>query len=92
MLRLIDADALLHKIQVAGYGARTTRFVCADIASAPTIDAEPVRHGRWERGGKDNMSRYCQHCKNRHLTATPRNYCAKCGCRMDLEEGEVRYQ
>ena len=43
-MRLIDADALLEQMK------RTNRYfnVKFDIEEAPTIEAEPVRHGRWE--------------------------------------------
>lgn len=43
-MRLIDADALLERMK------RTNRYfnVKFDIEEAPTIEAEPVRHGRWE--------------------------------------------
>ena len=42
-MRLIDADALLERMK------RTNRYfnVKFDIEEAPTIEAEPVRHGRW---------------------------------------------
>lgn len=57
MPRLIDADALMKWLQ-SPTGFRTncedcTSIDCLDciieeaIANAPTIDAEPVRHGRW---------------------------------------------
>ena len=41
-MRLIDADALLERMK------RTNRYfnVKFDIEEAPTIEAEPVRHGR----------------------------------------------
>ena len=43
-MRLIDADALLEQMK------RTNRYfnVKFDIEEAPTIEAEPVQHGRWE--------------------------------------------
>ena len=42
-MRLIDADALLERMK------RTNRYfnVKFDIEEAPTIEAEPVRHGQW---------------------------------------------
>ncbi len=47
------------------------------VDEAPTIDAEPVRHGRWEHGIQ------CPYCKQIDL-AKP-NYCPNCGTKMDLE-------
>ena len=53
-MRLIDADALLESGICAEYGYNDNglllipmRDVTNSIRNAPTIDAEPVRHGRW---------------------------------------------
>ena len=51
---------------------------CNDIARFPDVDAEHVRHGRWEHGMQ------CNFCKQVD-TAKP-NYCPNCGARMDAEE------
>ena len=52
MPRLIDADALMSRIEDsarnAGLHSEDYRKIKRFIAKAPTIDAEPVRHGRWE--------------------------------------------
>ena len=49
------------------------------------LEAEPVRHGRWERG--DNFKPKCSVCGEFHLYAWPDhkkcNYCPNCGARMD---------
>ena len=53
-MRLIDADALKASYIVPG---TTTNSLChlyvslKDINNAPTIEAEPVRRGRWEYTG-----------------------------------------
>lgn len=55
-MRLIDADALIEDIKsfwdwdsIDGITATTVlKQTMTDISNAPTIDAEPVRHGRWE--------------------------------------------
>ena len=52
-MRLIDADALINDREnfiVIGAGDNICIDI-ADIAKAPTIEAEPVKHGRWERIG-----------------------------------------
>ena len=45
-----------------------------------TIEAEPVRHGKWERFG--NSCR-CPECGD--IEAFLHNYCPNCGCKMDLK-------
>ncbi len=55
-----------------------------DIDNAPTIDAEPVRHGRWMMHRADDYN--CSNCgfENDH---TPL-FCERCGAKMDLKDGE----
>lgn len=89
-MRLIDADQLLQKLQkdplfpfVEEYGI--TRV----IEAAPTIEAEPTRHGHW------NPWR-CSKCGGRapiHWDGEIRSYaewrapyCPSCGAKMDEEE------
>ena len=54
-MRLIDADALIEDTKnfSESYWVNwTSQKVMAWIDNAPTIEAEPVRHGRWiMRGG-----------------------------------------
>lgn len=62
------------------------------IASVPTADVEPVRHGRWmheeTEGGFHIWS--CSRC-GRGMNGNPNGtnlYCYHCGAKMDLE-GEI---
>ena len=51
-MRLIDADAL-EKEMCSGCEYNKNKYANCDdcaIANAPTIDAEPVKHGEWETG------------------------------------------
>ena len=87
-MRLIDADALLAEAMADGaYGYVDAK----QIADAPTIDAAPVVHGKWE-WNTNNGFYYCSNCK----TVSPRedqdgeycdcpNYCPNCGAKMDGE-------
>lgn len=61
------------------------------IQRLPTIDAEPVRHGRWEwKNGRP----FCSVCKNQNEpkhyfedgTVEEYNYCPNCGAKMDKGE------
>ena len=55
------------------------------IEDVPLIEAEPVRHGRWERTS-DGAAR-CTACK-RKMNPSQYGYafCGLCGAKMDLEE------
>ena len=58
------------------------------IADAPTIDAEPVRHGKWVFNPSDAFEAMfakpkCSECG--FESADGGNYCPNCGCRMDEE-------
>ena len=63
---------------------------CQFLQGRPTIEAEPVRHGKWVYGddvdiqcsvcGKDAMSDWMKY------TQVYSPYCPWCGAKMDLEE------
>ena len=86
MPRLIDADALMDAMRDEEFQT----FVPLDeidsvIDKAPTINAEPVRHGRWilvladkrGRGGVYNCT-VCNGCR-----PIKSAYCPDCGAKMD---------
>lgn len=70
-------------------------YVCEAIDDAPTIDAVPVRHGKWvpkyiRIGGQDLVSGMkCSECGEDPLNAEGdeflTDYCPNCGARMDEE-------
>lgn len=107
-MRLIDADALINDIMteygvdpyyfagtdIDGIRAFANSLIIERIASQPTVDAEPVRHGRWEyhsnpniRGGMNPEDAYCSCCGYHVDTTTVNyddyNYCPNCGAKMD---------
>lgn len=103
-MRLIDADALIkyNGLESATkYGNRSAKqrtnsystmmlYEIADmIDEAPTIDAAPVKHGRWLKTNDDTMKR-CSECDVIHLIAQyphgNANYCPNCGAKMDGDE------
>lgn len=73
-MRLIDADALANYAnnQIVGITAN-------DIMRFPTVDAEPVKHGRWI------YPFYCSECKfvPYYSSDITYHYCPNCGARMD---------
>ena len=57
---------------------------CEEIDKQPTIEAEPVRHGRWIEGtSRGSYSIYCSYCGSYKETICPSEYCPNCGARMD---------
>lgn len=98
MQRLIDADALTDEL-IKGIEADTDRSIqtsftksvcmilCKAIEQQPTIDAEPVRHGKWRfesiRGHAVMTCSEC--CKVQDGQTLCFTYCPSCGARMDKE-------
>lgn len=114
-MRLIDADALLEYLMInmgwhdedgiAVDNSDEKRAIFKDlIDGVPTVDAVPVKHGRWEEETvgsieenaviADWQSARCSVCK-RYLT-TPYmyyfehyNYCPNCGAEMGSERKDT---
>ena len=97
-MRLIDADALadrLYKLSSEYPKDETILRIIAgglrhDRTFAPTIEAEPVKHGRWvEHICFDDGFWVCSNCRFvSQATAAPKlyRYCPNCGARMDGDE------
>lgn len=79
-MRLIDANAVLK-------GKNDHEMISTHIIwNAPTIDAEPVRHGHWiDVGSNDDLWR-CSVCGE--LQICYGRYCSTCGAKMDEVEDE----
>lgn len=95
-MRLIDADALLESL------IKTPRYfdLKFDIDNAPTIDTEPVKHGKWEEKETylnegdceitEWQSARCSKCGKYHTTPYMYsfdnfNFCPNCGAKMDKD-------
>lgn len=90
-MRLIDAEILMKKtILNPSHSPYITK---RDVESMPTIDATPVKHGRWEYSENiyDESTWACSICKEPWtlIDGTPQEngmkYCPNCGAKMDLE-------
>lgn len=88
-MRAIDENALLALVKK---NAPFAYHILAPIAAiTPTIEAEFMRHGKWDgwhgeymrKDGKMQYFRYyeCSECCVR--TAVKSNYCPRCGAKMD---------
>lgn len=91
-MRLIDADAAYARAQVD-----SRRGILEDwefdvisnlLDSAPTVDAAPVVHGRWEFLGPNRLIKgclcgTCSACKVRSKYIETPALCPNCGAKMD---------
>ena len=86
-MRLIDADALIAEIKNAydweslnDVSAMTIRDTITDIQNMPTIEAEPVKTGKWVEvyGGY-----HCSECGIVIDKAINTPHCPNCGAKMD---------
>lgn len=99
-MRLIDADALVQALHKADTVMGQPHFLCKTvygcINKAPTIDAVPVRHGRWIESTTDLICSACETAFNDEIAWMCRDlpygypmYCPYCGAKMDGEENEI---
>ena len=98
MQRLIDANRLLSEDMKTKYYHLPNGDIAIpiiDIEHAPTVDAVPVVHGKWEwltSTYDRSPSEDCYQCSVcLHITITHgyipwEKYCPHCGTKMDLEE------
>lgn len=61
------------------------------LADFPTVDAEPVRHGRWEKSGIPGYVG-CNQCDNAYISSDwlddgKWKFCPNCGAKMDMDGG-----
>ena len=87
-MRLIDADALLEKINGLKRTSNWRAAVVVSIINLPTID--PVKHGRWVYAGSSIEKVYeCSECGQVEFGEEHDDYCPNCGARMDGEEDGI---
>ena len=82
-MRLIDANALKDRMGEAhfrGYGDAIMM-----VMDAPTVDAAPVVHGRWENPYINRYGHPCHCCSicGHKASYQDKNYCPNCGAKTD---------
>lgn len=90
-MKLIDADALDMFERLNSYYGDAWRDAQKEIDEAPTVDAVPVRHGRWlnkrygvKFDGHSYPFRTIGTCSECHETSCDAgDYCPNCGAKMD---------
>ena len=87
---LISRAALKCELDLGPDEWAKGRTIEAIIDDLPTIDAEPVRHGRWEKASEYMPIYVCSECKERNLFKNGNNvfsnYCPNCGAKMRGDE------
>lgn len=97
-VRLIDANALCEILEAKADMALVPEYkhaflnVQAMVNAMPSIDAEPVRHGRWvELGYACGETEWaCTSCANTEwrTSASRLKWCPNCGAKMDGGEDD----
>lgn len=102
---ILDAYEYEYPTASGAFDHFVTTVIPNILNNAPTVDAEPVRHGRWidEYNGKYSNPRYiCSNCKGKALYDFERDalgnysgvqvlteHCPHCGAKMDEESEYV---
>lgn len=87
-MRLVDADKIEPHEQLESLGNGQYEYVRVaymdDIDDMPTVDAVPVRHGRWIMAeGELAFWDECSECGKKILHRTPYyDFCPNCGADM----------
>lgn len=83
-MRLIDADALIERAYRERLDSR--ELIAQMIESAPTVDAEPVKHGKWRYDEALELE-WCSECGFGKRKGDKRwySYCPNCGAYMEEE-------
>lgn len=90
-MRLIDANALIKTIKDDHCkGCNKSGCIMCRVCTwmdamdyieyAPTIDAQPVKHGHWKHSASGEM--YCCYCQYVPQWEDDK-FCANCGAKMD---------
>ena len=85
-MRTIDADAFKARLHGCVIILPNGEKCMADraIETQGTIEAEPVRHGRWLNRKRNGYAvLVCSECEREKEVYTRTAYCPKCGARMD---------
>ena len=96
-MRLIDADRLyntiideIDPISISMDGGEMRGMMRTIIAAEPTVDAAPVKHGKWFDAMVGELPvQVCDQCSTFFplaYTGGGHHYCPNCGAKMDLEE------
>lgn len=89
-MRMIEADKVIPLVRLLLLFHPNAERIVEDmqaVVDSHTIEAEPVRHGRWIKRPDE---RICPFCNDRHsyFGGKEKNYCPNCGAKMDGDSHE----
>ena len=93
-MRLIDANPIVERFSHYGWGGETDgEIVLEAVEDAPTVEAAPVVHGRWEWDTEDIYR--CSNCYEKshvkEVMGQPAwDYCPNCGAKMTTTKTATR--
>ena len=84
-MRLIKSDKVIPLVRLILMNHPKADAICEnmqELVDIHTIEAEPVKHGRWIKRPDE---RICPFCNDRHsyFGGKEKNYCPNCGAKMD---------
>lgn len=107
MKKLIELDAALdgvanildYEIAKGNSGSISRKGVVDMLTTLPTVDAVPVKHGRWIKWFEVVHDAYCisyaphykcSECNTEYdqYDAMRMNYCPNCGVKLDWKDGD----
>ena len=80
-MRMIEADKVIPLVRLLLLFHPNAERIVEDmqaVVDSHTIEAEPVRHGRWVISS-DGYYPYCWDCKERPKGGNMTKYCPNCG-------------
>ncbi len=90
MPELIDRQAALEIVMsycpddagCCSKAGHDLREMLDEIEALPVTEAEPMRYGRWIQ--RRNLEYYCSNCGREEKHIFQKNYCPRCGVKIDL--------
>ena len=95
MSRLINVDAIVHyqtyddeHEEFSEHESTIADFLdkMTDEGCPNPVDAVTVKHGRWEKCLRKELSCKCSVCASKY--DIPWRYCPNCGARLDWKDGD----
>lgn len=86
-MRPIDADVMIKDLQAmqSQFDAIAIDGMIRGIEKQPTIEAEPVRHGKWLMITDSKHCGVCSVCFRQDSIDPLATHCRYCGAKMDLK-------
>lgn len=91
MSKLIELDAASDMVRLeCGKWVGLANTIIKEFYALKPVDAVPVRHGRWIRGGHKDRNYVCSCCGYERYACFEKpsaEFCEDCGAKMDGKDG-----